>query len=363
MADNKKDEKIDNLNEDVEYQFEDDSQFAGDDYEAVTEDLGETPKVAEAAAPVAAEGPAAVPATEGLRKYKKPVVMVLGVLLLTGVVFFLLGNGAKRAPVDTQFTLEAEKASATAGSSFASDTNSATPTQEDFLAEAGSKAPVKKALVKTMEEAPIKKEITEQVVPKVNQEEMNKRIDMAMQATQREWQRQLSEVVTAFSNQQKQLRAELQKRYDSALSLTNDKIVQLEQENIDSVTEIRTLTARLMEQKEQMAVLRKQMDISFDNQKRIMYNQGMSFDASGAAIIRAGNDEVPAATVLQKSIKDTITYNVQAVVPGRAWLMSNTGTSFSVAIGDKVEGLGVIVDIDALNGIVATSSGKLLTTH
>ena len=366
MSSKKKNGDDENFDENIEYQFEDDSQSATDNYDASTEEVsGDTdmPADAEVTESVNADESPVMATPKTPSKYKKPLILVFGALLLTGAIFFLLGGNIKHTPPEAQFVLGSEKSPGTAASPFASEATNTSTTQEDFLAELDTKTAGKAAPVNAAEKSPIKKAAMEHALPTINQEQVDKEVHTAVQAAQRESQQQLNEAMITLNNQHKQSMAELQKRYDSALLQANRKITQLEQENTGTLTEIKTLTARFMEEKEQMAILRKQMEISFNNQKRIMYNQGMSFDASGAAITRINDDEVPMATIIQDTVKNNITYNVQAVVPGRAWLMSSTGTSFSVAIGDKVEGLGVVVDIDALNGIVATSSGKLLTTH
>lgn len=48
--------------------------------------------------------------------------------------------------------------------------------------------------------------------------------------------------------------------------------------------------------------------------------------------------------------------SVQAVIPGRAWLRSETGVLMTVIVGDEVPGYGRVVSIDASSGTVVTSS-------
>lgn len=55
-----------------------------------------------------------------------------------------------------------------------------------------------------------------------------------------------------------------------------------------------------------------------------------------------------------------IVYFVQAVVPGRAWLVSEQGNTMSVRIGSKVPSYGVVKSIDALQGRIMTSSGRVI---
>lgn len=55
-----------------------------------------------------------------------------------------------------------------------------------------------------------------------------------------------------------------------------------------------------------------------------------------------------------------ITYQIRAVVPGRAWIVSSEGESQSVAVGDAIPQYGVVQSIDADAGVVITTSGKTI---
>lgn len=55
-----------------------------------------------------------------------------------------------------------------------------------------------------------------------------------------------------------------------------------------------------------------------------------------------------------------ITYDVKAIVPGRAWIVSSTGRSYSVAVGDQVAQYGRVKAIDDESGHVYTTSGKVI---
>lgn len=53
-------------------------------------------------------------------------------------------------------------------------------------------------------------------------------------------------------------------------------------------------------------------------------------------------------------------YHLRAVIPGRAWLESDQGELLTVAIGDKLQGYGRIYQINAQQGVVSTTSGKMI---
>lgn len=56
-----------------------------------------------------------------------------------------------------------------------------------------------------------------------------------------------------------------------------------------------------------------------------------------------------------------IVYHLQAVVPGRAWIINNFGQSETISVGDPVTQYGTVKAIDANRGEVLTSSGKAIT--
>lgn len=53
-----------------------------------------------------------------------------------------------------------------------------------------------------------------------------------------------------------------------------------------------------------------------------------------------------------------IPYNVQAIIPGRAWLRSDNGETVTVAEGDVIKDLGRVTKIDPYDGIVEINTGS-----
>ena len=61
--------------------------------------------------------------------------------------------------------------------------------------------------------------------------------------------------------------------------------------------------------------------------------------------------------------KALTTYTVEAVVEGRAWLVSSTGTNKTVKVGDKLTDYGNISKIDTVNSIVYTTSNRQIKVN
>lgn len=55
-----------------------------------------------------------------------------------------------------------------------------------------------------------------------------------------------------------------------------------------------------------------------------------------------------------------IKYNIQAVIPGRAWLIGSNGSTLTVREGTIVKGYGEVRLIDSIQGRVIMSSGRII---
>lgn len=63
---------------------------------------------------------------------------------------------------------------------------------------------------------------------------------------------------------------------------------------------------------------------------------------------------------LQREQLRTALFYIQAIIPGRAWLIAENGSTITVREGTPILGYGVVRVIDAQRGRVITSSGKII---
>ena len=70
-------------------------------------------------------------------------------------------------------------------------------------------------------------------------------------------------------------------------------------------------------------------------------------------------EKEPKKTMPEKAV----TYRLQAVVEGRAWIESSAGKNRTVKVGDIIKDYGVVTHIDVVNSIVSTSSGKAIKVN
>ncbi|HAT1774872.1 type IVB secretion system protein IcmG/DotF [Legionella pneumophila serogroup 2] len=59
-------------------------------------------------------------------------------------------------------------------------------------------------------------------------------------------------------------------------------------------------------------------------------------------------------------VQARIIYYIQAVIPGRAWLIGSNGSTLTVREGSKIPGYGMVKLIDSLQGRILTSSGQVI---
>ncbi len=70
--------------------------------------------------------------------------------------------------------------------------------------------------------------------------------------------------------------------------------------------------------------------------------------------------KAPKPRPLARKMIQTTKYYIQAVIPGRAWLIAANGSTLTVREGTAVPGYGVIKLIDPNQGRVLTSSGQVI---
>ena len=61
-----------------------------------------------------------------------------------------------------------------------------------------------------------------------------------------------------------------------------------------------------------------------------------------------------------KALPKPITYQIKAIIPGRAWLLASSGKTTTVRVGDVLKNYGKVDVIGADSGRVLTSSGKVI---
>lgn len=66
------------------------------------------------------------------------------------------------------------------------------------------------------------------------------------------------------------------------------------------------------------------------------------------------------AKATKKVVVPPLVFHIQAIVPGRAWLIGSDGSAETVSAGDQVKGYGKVLAVNEDQGIVLTSSGRTI---
>ncbi|MGB4898923.1 MAG: type IVB secretion system protein IcmG/DotF [Ignavibacteria bacterium] len=64
--------------------------------------------------------------------------------------------------------------------------------------------------------------------------------------------------------------------------------------------------------------------------------------------------------IVKRVVVPATAYYIQAVIPGRAWLIASNGSTLTVREGTNVSGYGIVKLIDPAQGRVVTSSGRVI---
>lgn len=119
----------------------------------------------------------------------------------------------------------------------------------------------------------------------------------------------------------------------------NQRISEYQSQNKNLQEQVQTLNSRVANMESEMNQLIQTLTQQF---------QG----GNAAPAVTAASGTQAAAPVEQAGPPPRVPYNVQAIIPGRAWLRANNGDTLTVAEGDDIKGIGRVTKIDPYDGIV-----------
>jgi intracellular multiplication protein IcmG len=145
------------------------------------------------------------------------------------------------------------------------------------------------------------------------------------------------------------------------IAINSDQVSQLQKANEDLQSQMRDLTS-------QISNLRNNVDTTTASLKVVAEQLAQVAETvSNQAKVNAGLAE------LMKQSKNSygpkklampvqqIQCALQAIIPGRAWLVCSNGETLTVSQGTRISDYGIVRYIDATNGRVLTSSGQTIT--
>lgn len=145
------------------------------------------------------------------------------------------------------------------------------------------------------------------------------------------------------------------------VNMSNQRLSSLEQTQSDLQAQTTALTTQLSE-------INTNLTAMMDNLKSLSGQVSQLSNAVQEQAIHVAdlNERLKKRTKMnishaQSSSIPPVKYFLQAVIPGRAWLINTNGDTLTVREGTKIANYGVIRYIDAKRGRVLTSSGQMIT--
>jgi hypothetical protein len=146
--------------------------------------------------------------------------------------------------------------------------------------------------------------------------------------------RNLTERIGTLEQQSTEIMSLMQTQYAQ-------KIADTELQNTQLKAQVQELTSRISN-----------MEVAFRQlTKMLRSNAAPAASASSTRVVTS----VPQAA---RVIQPRNAYTVQAIIPGRAWLKSDSGDTVTVAEGDILKGYGRITRIDPYDGVVDIDTGN-----
>lgn len=98
------------------------------------------------------------------------------------------------------------------------------------------------------------------------------------------------------------------------------------------------------------------MEAQINQLVQVLTRRSHAAPSAGSSMNMANPGMPPVqAVVRQPEVK--VAYNVQAIIPGRAWLKSENGETLTVAEGDVIRDVGRVTRIDPYDGVVEINTG------
>lgn len=152
---------------------------------------------------------------------------------------------------------------------------------------------------------------------------------------------------------------------ETTLAVENAKLSgQLQAEYAQRINEYQSQNKNLQEQVQTLNGRVASMESEMNQLIQTLTQQFQSGGTPGAAPQQQQmmQQQSAAVPVEQAGPPPRIPYNVQAIIPGRAWLRSNNGDTLTVAEGDEIKGIGRVTKIDPYDGVVEINvQGRAVT--
>lgn len=133
------------------------------------------------------------------------------------------------------------------------------------------------------------------------------------------------------------------------MTAESDKLVsQLQTEYAQKVNDYATQNKALQDQVQTLNTRMASMETELNQLVQALIRQNTAANNAPQANPAAAAPQAP---------EPRVAYNVQAIIPGRAWLRSDSGETVTVTEGDMIKELGRVTKIDPYDGVVEVNTG------
>ncbi len=145
----------------------------------------------------------------------------------------------------------------------------------------------------------------------------------------------------------------------SELAGVNQKLATVTQQNAKLQTEYKQKLSDYEEQNSELQNKVQALNARIAGLETTLAHIDQSMQSARAAATREATAvvQVPAQGAEARPVEPRVSYMVQAIIPGRAWLKSESGETVTVAEGDTLKGYGRIMKIDPYDGLVELDVG------
>jgi intracellular multiplication protein IcmG len=141
-------------------------------------------------------------------------------------------------------------------------------------------------------------------------------------------------------------------------SAVTNQLVTIEREQHDISTSVNTLGNQLTTVSTDLADLTAQLKQM--NGVLTTLNDKVTSQAQEIERLHQAQLKMKQRQAKHRQAAEQMAYALQAVIPGRAWLIDDNGFTLTVREGTSIPGYGVVQSIDAQQGRVMTSSGRVI---
>lgn len=124
---------------------------------------------------------------------------------------------------------------------------------------------------------------------------------------------------------------------------------QLQTEYVQRINEFAGQNKMMQEQLQNLATRVANMEAQLNQLVQALVRQQQGAEAP---------TPTPTSISPQSQATPKISYNVQAIIPGRAWLRADNGETMTVAEGDTIKDVGRVTKIDPYDGVVEINTGS-----